>query len=125
MLGGIVDHLDTVMTFQGVFLLAWAAILVSDAIFVKKLLKIGPCYYEARQEYLYKWNPVGVVSLLVSSGLGTIAALGYMGTFLQSTAAFFAAILAAVLTVILAIFTKGKFYKKGEPHDIHKEDYIV
>ncbi|WP_028393828.1 purine-cytosine permease family protein [Bacillus cihuensis] len=125
MLGGIVNHLDTAMTFQGVFLLAWAAILVSDAMIVKKLLKIGPGYYESRQEYLYKWNPVGVVSLLIASGLGTIAALGYMGTFLQSTAAFFAAILAAILTVILAIFTKGKYYNKGEPNDIHKEDYIA
>lgn len=123
MLGGIVDHLDTAMTFQGVFLLAWAAILVTDAIIVKKLLKIGPGYYEARQEYLYKWNPVGVVSLLISSGLGTIAALGHMGSFLQSTAAFFAAILAALLTVILAIFTKGKYYSKCETDDINKEDY--
>ena len=125
MLGGIVDHLDTAMTFQGVFLLAWAAILVTDAIIVKKLLKIGPGYYEARQEYLYKWNPVGVVSLLISSGLGTIAALGYMGSFLQSTAAFFAAILAALLTVILAIFTKGKYYSKCETDDIPEEDYVA
>jgi len=61
MLGGIVDHLDTAMTFQGVFLLSWAAILVTDALVVKKALKIGNGYYEARQEFLYKWNPVGVV----------------------------------------------------------------
>ena len=92
---------------------------------VKKLLKIGPGYYEARQKYLYKWNPVGVVSLLIASGLGTIAALGYMGAFLQSTAAFFAAILAAILTVIIAIFTKGKYYYKSEPNDIPKEDRIA
>lgn len=110
MLGGIVDHLDTAMTFQGVFLLTWAAILVTDALIVKKCLKIGPRYFESRQEKLYKWNPVGVVPLIVASGLGTVAALGYMGTFLQSTAAFFAAILAAILTVILGVTTKGKYY---------------
>ncbi|MBS4207029.1 cytosine permease [Bacillus sp. FJAT-50079] len=125
MLGGIVDHLDTAMTFQGVFLLAWAAILVTDALVVKKMLKIGPGYYEARQQYLHKWNPVGVVSLLIASGLGTIAALGYMGTFLQSTAAFFAAILAAILTIIIAIFTKGKYYLKKEANDIPREDYVA
>lgn len=125
MLGGIVDHLDTAMTFQGVFLLSWAAILVSDALIVKKLLKIGPRYYEARQKYLHKWNPVGVVSLIIASGLGTIAALGFMGTFLQSTAAIFAALLAAVLTVILAITTKGKYYLSKEPTDVPKDDYIV
>lgn len=125
MLGGIVNHLESVMTFQGVFLMTWAAILVTDAIVVKRVLKIGPAYYEARQHNLHKWNPVGVVSLLVASGLGTIAALGYMGTFLQSTAAFFAAALAAILTVILAVSTQGKYYIKTESSDIEKEDYIA
>ena len=125
MLGGIVNHLDTAMTFQGVFLLSWAAILVTDALIVKKALKIGNGYYEARQEFLYKWNPVGVGSLIVSSGLGTFAALGYMGNFLQSTAAFFAAILSAILTVVIAIITKGKYYNKGAADDIPKEDYIA
>lgn len=87
MLAGIVNHLDTVMTFQGVFLMTWASILVADAVIVKKILKLGPGYYEARQKNLYKWNPVGVVSLIVASVLGTAAALGFMGSFLQSTAA--------------------------------------
>ncbi|SFD41287.1 Purine-cytosine permease [Lentibacillus persicus] len=125
MLGGIVNHLDTVMTFQGVFLMTWAAILVTDAVIVKKLLKLGPGYYEARQQNLYKWNPVGVVSLIVASALGTAAALGFMGTFLQSTAAFFAALLAAVLTVTLAIATKGRYYIKNENKNVAKEDYIA
>ncbi|NWQ43437.1 cytosine permease [Bacillus sp. EB106-08-02-XG196] len=125
MLGDIVNHLETVLTFQGVFLLSWAAILVTDAVFVKKILKIGPGYYEARQQNLHKWNPVGVGSLLIASSLGTVAALGFMGTFLQSTAAFFAAILASILTIILAISTKGKYYIKEENNDIAKEEYIA
>lgn len=125
MLGGIVDHLDTALTFQGVFLLSWAAVLVTDALVVKKLLKIGPAYYEARQDHLHKWNPVGVVSLIIASVLGTIAALGYMGSFLQNTAAIFAAILAAVLTVAIAVMTKGAYYIRQESDDIPKEDYIA
>src|SRR5690625_2812358 len=125
MLGGIVDHLDTALTFQGVFLLSWAAVLVTDALVVKRLLKIGPSYYEARQQYLYKWNPVGVASLVVASILGTVAALGFMGTFLESTAAFFAAILASVLTVVIAFATKGAYYTRYETEDIPKEDHIA
>ncbi|SHF95777.1 purine-cytosine permease family protein [Ornithinibacillus halophilus] len=125
MLLNIVDHLEEVMTFQGVFLLTWATILVTDAVIVKKVLKIGPGYYEARQGHLFKWNPVGVGALIIASGLGTIAALGFMGTFLASTAAFFAAILAAILTVVLAVMTKGKYYIKKEAHDIDNDDYIV
>ncbi|MCM3757092.1 cytosine permease [Sporosarcina aquimarina] len=125
MLANIVDHLSTMMTFQGVFLLSWAAILVTDALVVKKLMKIGPNYYVARQEYLYRWNPVGVVSLLVASLLGTLAALGYMGIFLESTAAFFAAVLASILTVLLAKVTKGKYYLLREPDDIHEKDRLA
>ncbi|WP_394234182.1 purine-cytosine permease family protein [Niallia oryzisoli] len=112
MLGGILDYLGSAMTFQGVLLMAWAAILVTDALVVKKLLKIVPMEYEARQEKLYKWNPAGVAPLLISSVLGTIAGLGYMGTFLQNTATFFAAILASILTIVVAIYTKGRYYSK-------------
>lgn len=42
MLGGIVDYLDTAMTFQGVFLLAWAVILITDAMNGKSYLKLVP-----------------------------------------------------------------------------------
>lgn len=120
MLGGIVDHLDTALTFQGVFLLAWAAVLVTDAVIVKSILKIGPTYYEARQRYLFKWNPVGVVSLIISSILGTVAALGFMGSFLESTAAFFAALLASILTIVIAYVTNGTYYIRNETYDIPK-----
>lgn len=125
MLGGITDHLDAALTFQGVFLMSWAAILVTDFVVVKRMMKIGPGHYEERQEYLYKWNPVGVWSLIISSLLGTIAALGYMGTFLQSTAAFFAALLAAVLTIVIASMTKGRYYLKKEVKDVDERDILV
>lgn len=124
MLFNITEHVDTLMTFQGVFLLSWAAVLVTDALIVKKLLKIGPTYYVARQEYLHKWNPVGTVSLIVASVIGTIAALGYMGLFLETTAAFFAALLASILTVVIAMMTKGKYYLLEEPEDIVQDDKI-
>ena len=121
MLGGILDYLGSAMTFQGVLLMAWAAILVTDALVVKKLLKIVPMEYEARQEKLYKWNPAGVVPLMISSILGTIAGLGYMGTFLQNTATFFAAILASVLTITVAVYTKGKYYSKESKESVQRK----
>src|SRR5699024_6544598 len=110
MLGGIVDHLDTALTFQGVFLLSWAAVLVTDALVVKRFLKIRPAYYEASPSNVHNCDPVGTVSLIIASVLRTIAALGFMGSFLESTAAFFAAVLASVLTVVLTLITKGAYY---------------
>lgn len=125
MLLGVIDHLGNLLTFQGVFLLAWGAVLVSDALVVKKMLKIGPKYFEHRQEFLYAWNPVGVVSLIVSSIIGSIAAFGYMGVFLQNVAAFFSALLAFVLTILLAVATKGKYYSKKVANDIAEDEIIA
>lgn len=112
MLGNILNHIGPMLTFQGVFLFAWAAILVTDAVIVKGLLKIGPSHFEYRVQCLYPWNPVGTVALTISSLVGTFAAFGYMGLFLQNIAAFFAAIIASVLTIALAVATKGKYYSK-------------
>src|SRR5699024_8533816 len=96
MLGGIVDHLDTVLTFQGVFLLSWAAVLVTDALVVKRFLKIGPAYYEARQSNLHKWNQVRTVSLIIASVFGTFAALGFVVTCVESSAPLFSAVIASM-----------------------------
>ncbi|HWK21889.1 MAG TPA: cytosine permease [Ureibacillus sp.] len=124
MLFGVMDHLGNLLTFQGVFLMSWGAVLVSDALVVKKILKIGPNYFEHRQNYLFAWNPVGVVSLVIASVVGSLAAFGYMGVFLQNIAAFFAAIIAFILTIIIAVVTKGKYYIKEEANDILPEEYI-
>ena len=125
MLGGVINYLGNLLTFQGVFLLSWAAILISDALVVKKVLKIGPKYFEHRQDYLYAWNPVGVLSLIISSVVGSIAAFGYMGIYLQNVAAFFAAVLASIITIVLAIITKGKYYSKKVANDISNDEYIA
>lgn len=124
MLAGALDNLGPMLTFQGVFLFSWAAIIIADALVVKRLLKIGPLYYEHRSQYLYAWNPVGVISLIVASILGSIAAFGYLGVLLQSAAAFLAGLLAFVLTIVIAVITKGKFYMKQESTDIPKNEYL-
>ncbi|MBS4189530.1 hypothetical protein KHA94_04790 [Bacillus sp. FJAT-49705] len=90
-------------------------------------MRIGPNYFEHRQEYLYAWNPVGVVSLIISSVVGSFAfaAFGFFGVFLQNVPAFFAAILAFILTIVLAITTKGKYYRKKEAKDVSSNEMIV
>lgn len=125
MLAGALDHLGPMLTFQGVFLFSWAAILVADAVVVKQTLKIGPSYFEYRSEYLYPWNPVGVVSLIIASVVGSLAAFGYMGPVLQNIAAFFSAVIAFFLTIIIAVATKGKYYGKLSKDNFADEDFVV
>lgn len=121
MLAGTLDHLGPMLNFQGVFLFAWAAILVADAVVVKRFLKIGPRYFEHRKEHLYPWNPVGVVSLLIASIIGSLAVFGYLGDFLQNIAAFFAGLLGFVLAILIAVVTKGKYYGKNLDKNIAPE----
>lgn len=125
MLAGALDHLGPMLTFQGVFLFSWAAILVADAVVVKKILRIGPAYFEYRREYLYPWNPVGVVSLIIASTVGTIAAFGYMGIFLQNVAAFSAAVIAFILTIVIAVATNGKYYSKAIGNNVSDDELVV
>nr|GGG77134.1 hypothetical protein GCM10011398_22740 [Virgibacillus oceani] len=84
MLLNIADHLEAVMTFQGVFLMTWAAILVTDAVIVKKFMKIGPGYYEVRQRNLYKWNPVGVGSLIIANNNPKEGPFSHLTSFLTA-----------------------------------------
>ncbi|MGE5703349.1 MAG: purine-cytosine permease family protein [Clostridia bacterium] len=125
MLAGALDYLGPLLTFQGVFLFAWAAILVADAVVVKKMLRIGPDYFEYRTNYLYAWNPVGVVSLVIACIFGTLAAFGQMGMFFQNIAAFGAAVLAFVLTIVLAVATKGKYYARQIAVDVPEDEKIA
>jgi purine-cytosine permease-like protein len=112
MLAGALNYIGPLLTFQGVFLFSWVAIIIADATVIKKGLKLGPNYFEHQKENLYAWNPVGTISLIVASVVGTFAAFGSMGTFLQNTSAFLAGIIAFVLAILLAIGTKGKYYVK-------------
>ena len=69
-------------------------------------------------------EPCWSVSLLIFSGLGVIAALGYLDRSYKVLLRFLQR-LAAILTVILAVITKGKYYTKYEADDVIKEDYIA
>lgn len=124
MLAGALKHIGPLLTFQGVFLLSWAAIIVADATVIKKVLKLGPNYFEHRTEYLYAWNPVGTISLIIASLIGTVAAFGYMGTFLQNTSAFFAGAIAFGLAILLAVVTKGKYYEKTKTSSVLEDESI-
>lgn len=124
MLAGILDVMGAALTYLGINLFAWVATIVADSIVVKRLLGIGPTYFETRQKYLYTWNPVGVISLIVSTLLGIIAHFGFFGETLQHTAAFFAGIVAFILTILLAVMTKGKYYVKEYVDDFPEDEHF-
>lgn len=119
MLFGALNYIGPMLTFQGVFLFVWVASLVADVLVVKRILKLGPAHIEYRGDYLRKWNPVGVWSLIISSVIGSLMVFGVFGPFWTSIAAFAAGLLEFVLYIALAIATRGRTYlqegKNAEP----------
>lgn len=124
MLAGALDHLGPMLTFQGVFLFAWVALLAADLLVVKGVLKLGPIHIEHRRGHLREWNPVGVVSLVVSSVIGSLMAFGVFGAFWASISAFAAAVIAFVLHIIMAVATQGKYYEARKRVETFKAEVI-
>lgn len=124
MLAGALDHLGPMLTFQGVFLFAWVALLAADLLVVKGMLKLGPVHIEHRRGHLRDWNPVGVVSLVVSSVIGSLMAFGVFGAFWASISAFAAAVIAFVLHIIMAVATQGKYYAARKREETFKAEVI-
>jgi purine-cytosine permease-like protein len=110
MLFNVIGHVGSVLTFQAVFMFAWAASLVADVLIVKKVLKIGPSHLEHRRGFLRDWNPVGPIALTIASIIGAYFALSMTGTIMAAVSAFIAGAISFVLHILLALMTQGKYY---------------
>ncbi|MBN6187851.1 cytosine permease [Aneurinibacillus sp. BA2021] len=115
MLAGVLDYIGPMLTFQGVFLFAWASILVTDVVIIKKWLKLGQLHIEHRRGFLPEWNPVGVISIVIASVVGTVLATGTFGPALSGLAALIAGVLASAISLLIAVATKGKTYLTSRP----------
>jgi hypothetical protein len=76
----------------------------------KYLLKLSPQAPEFRRGMLHAVNPVGVVSFTAASGLSIALYFHALGDALQPYSPVAAALIAFVLTPLMAVLTKGRFY---------------
>jgi purine-cytosine permease-like protein len=109
MLLNVLDVVGPVLTFQGVFMFAWAASMLADLVVVKTWLRIGTTTIEYRQDRLPAWNPVGSVALVAGSLVGGYLALAARTPALAATSAFVAGAISFTLHVVLAVITRGRF----------------
>ena len=110
MLGNIFAHMLQVLTFEGVFIIAWAMTVVSDVLFNKLLLKLSLPNYEYKRAFLPRFNIVGVGALLIALAISGPLAFGAGGPEGVSLAPFVSAVLGLLGPPIIAIITKGKSY---------------
>jgi purine-cytosine permease-like protein len=110
MLGDVISHIGPVLTFQGVFMFAWAASMVADLLIVRGLLHLQPPQLEYREDRLRPWNPVGPAALVAGSAIGTWLALGSANPVLTALSALIAGVTAFIVHVLGAIVTRGRYY---------------
>lgn len=110
MFGGIFEHLNAVLTFEGIFVMAWVMSITAD-ILVNKPLGLVPRNFIFKRGQSRKWNPVGMVSMLVALVVAIPMAFGLFGPLGKTLAPFVSGVIAFALTPLMALLTKARWYQ--------------
>jgi len=106
---GVFGFLNSVLGFYSNVAIAWIGAVTADLV-INKPLKLSPSYIEFKRAHLYNFNPVGFGSMIVASIVSILAFFGVFGETAQAFSPFIAIVLAFVLSPVLAVVTKGKYY---------------
>ncbi|WP_409493135.1 purine-cytosine permease family protein [Amycolatopsis sp. cmx-11-12] len=104
------SFLNNILSFYSNCAMAWVVTVATDIAINKFVLKLSPKRPEFRRGMLYAVNPVGVVSFLASSLLSISVYFGLFGDTLRPYSPLVAVGIAVVLTPVMAILTRGRFY---------------
>jgi purine-cytosine permease-like protein len=106
---GVFGFLNAVLGFYSNVAIAWIGAVTADLV-INKPLKLSPSYIEFKRAHLYNFNPVGFGSMLVASVVSIMAFFDLFGATAQAFSPFIALALAFVLSPLVAVATKGKYY---------------
>ncbi|ARF53907.1 purine-cytosine permease family protein [Streptomyces gilvosporeus] len=102
--------LNSLLGFYSNCAIAWVVTVATDIVVNKYLLRLSPQAPEFRRGMLHAVNPVGVVSFVAASGLSIALYFHAFGDALQPYSPVAAALIAFVLTPLMAVVTKGRYY---------------
>jgi purine-cytosine permease-like protein len=111
---GVFGFLNMVLGFYSNVAIAWIGAVVADLVINKPLLKLSPSYIEFKRAHLYNINPVGFGSMIIASVISVAAFFGALGSYAQAFSPFLAIAIAFILSPVIAILTKGKYYLARE-----------
>ncbi|OLT54592.1 hypothetical protein BJF89_16345 [Corynebacterium sp. CNJ-954] len=116
-LGAIAIYFDlygrvqAVMTFAGVFLLAWIMTVFSEHVWTVWVFRFqSHMFAPISRSEARAFNPVGISSLAVSLLLGAPLAFGAAGAYGMTIAPFVAGILPLVIVPVAALFLRDRVY---------------
>jgi purine-cytosine permease-like protein len=107
---GVFGFLNSVLAFYSNVAIAWIGAVVADLVINKPILKLSPSYVEFKRAHLRAINPVGFGSMMVASILSILAYFGLFGEFLAAWSPILAILVAFVLSPVICIATKGRYY---------------
>ncbi|GAA2246841.1 purine-cytosine permease family protein [Streptomyces indiaensis] len=104
------SFLNSILGFYSNCAIAWVVTVATDIGINKYVLKLSPHAPEFRRGMLYAVNPVGVVAFVAASGLSIAMYFHGLGDTLQPYSPVAAAVIAFVLTPLMAVVTQGRYY---------------
>lgn len=125
--GGVFGFLNTVLGFYSNVAIAWIGAVVADLV-INKPLGFSPSYVEFKRAHLYNFNPVGFGSMLVASAVSIAAYFHAFGEYAKAFSPFIALLVAMVLSPLLAVATKGRYYiarVDDQPEPLFAEDGLL
>ena len=126
MLMDVFSLISFVLSLYANVVMAWLVTISADIAINKYLLKLSPRFPEFRRGMLHNWNPVGLTSVALASLLSLACFAGLFGPTLQPFSVLIAIGVAIIVTPLMAIITRGKYYLRrrsdGIPTPILDED---
>ncbi|MGW6992627.1 purine-cytosine permease family protein [Streptomyces sp. NPDC054946] len=104
------SFLGSILGFYSNCAIAWVVTVATDIGINKYVLKLSPLQPEFRRGMLHAVNPVGVVAFVAASGLSIAMYFHLLGDTLQPYSPVAAAVIAFVVTPLMAVVTKGRYY---------------
>ncbi len=102
--------INTILGFYSNCAIAWVTTVAVDIAINKYVLKLSPMVPEFRRGMLFDINPVGFVTVIATIAISIAGFFGLWGKALQPYSALFAFGIPIILTPLMAILTKGKYY---------------
>jgi purine-cytosine permease-like protein len=112
------SFLGHILGFYSNVAVAWIGAVTADLVINKPLLKLSPSYIEFKRAHLYNFNPVGFGAMMIASVISVAAFFGLFGAYAAAYSAFIALGISFVLSPLIAIATKGKYYLARSPDDL-------
>ncbi|MFJ1646281.1 purine-cytosine permease family protein [Streptomyces sp. NPDC088258] len=104
------SFLNDILSFYSNCAIAWIVTVATDIMVNKYVLKLSPLAPEFRRGMLHAVNPVGVVAFVAASGLSIAMYFHALGDTLQPYSPVAAALIAFVVTPLMAVVTRGRYY---------------